>query len=82
VYRPLFRNRATLPTGNWSPALLDLETDFYPCCFPFPPFAFPAILFFLLCKDSPSLNNFLSFYSQSNFIFILIWISNYLYTFN
>jgi len=38
---PFFKKRATRPTGNWSPALADRLTDFFPAVFPFPR---PAII--------------------------------------
>ena len=48
AYLPVLINLAILPTGNCSPALLDLETDFTPTYLPFPPFAFPAIKYYYI----------------------------------
>ena len=45
VYFPFFKNLAILPTGNYKPALDDLDTALVPDYFPFPPFDFPVIFF-------------------------------------
>ena len=45
AYLPFFKNLPILPTGNWSPALEDLEVAFFPAPLPpFPPFPDPAIV--------------------------------------